>query len=171
MGIDQLIGSYNLELIEPPCIPGADKWSVKAHLKDDISEVLPYLNAKLKGADYDHDAKVLIWEDEIRKYAFRPHEIATAPVEEREEAHKLINKLVHIVNKTWKQRNEIIPNFEQRKLPNVMEIYMLLPKTNCKDCGYLTCMSYAADLRKGETKLSQCPHLSKEIKDKLIAYF
>ena len=82
---DQLIRSYNLELIEPPCLPGADKWSAKAHLQDNIIEVLPYLNTKLKGANYDHSSNVLIWEIDRRKYAFRPHEIAAWAVEDREE--------------------------------------------------------------------------------------
>ena len=29
-----------MELIEPPCIPGADKWSAKAHLQDNITDSL-----------------------------------------------------------------------------------------------------------------------------------
>jgi len=168
---DQLIRSYNLELIEPPCLPGADKWSAKAHLQDNISEVLPYLNAELKGANYIHNSNVLIWEAKGRKYAFRPHEIAAAPVEDREEGHKLINDLVDVVNKIWKQRHEIRPNFEQRKLPTVMDIYKHLPKTNCKECGYLTCMAYAADLRKGKTKPLQCPNLPEENKNNLSHLF
>jgi hypothetical protein len=62
MKIHQLINSYDLELIEPPCSPGAATWSARAHLQDDITEVLPYLNAELKGASYNHDSTVLIWE-------------------------------------------------------------------------------------------------------------
>ncbi len=171
MKIRQLISSYDLELIEPPCVPGAATWSAKAHLQDDITDVLPYLNAELKGADYNHNSEVLIWEAKGRKYAFRPHEIATAPVEDREEGHKLINDLVDVVNKIWERRHEIRPNFEQRKLPTLMDIYKLLPKLNCKECGYSTCMAYAADLRTGKTKLSQCPNLSEENKDNLLHLF
>jgi ArsR family metal-binding transcriptional regulator len=164
---EKLVLSYHIELIEPPCIPGADKWSAKAHLQDNISEAFPYLNAKLEGADYDQKANVLIWESEGKKYAFRPLEIAAAPVEDREEGHKLIRHLVDIVNNIWKKRHEISPDFTQRKLPNVMEIYTLLPKTNCKECGYVTCMAYAADLRKGKITTSKCPYLKEEEKDKL----
>ena len=28
-------------------------------------------------------------------------------------------------------------------MANVMEVYQLLPKTNCKECGYPTCMAFA----------------------------
>ncbi|MBN1671020.1 MAG: hypothetical protein JXR37_08315 [Kiritimatiellae bacterium] len=48
-----------------------------------------------------------------------------------------------------------------------MDIYRLLPKSNCRKCGYPTCMGYAADLRTGKTEPSQCPELSQENKDTL----
>ncbi len=168
MKIPQLISSYDLELIAPPCIPGAAAWSAKAHLQDDISEVLPYLNAELKGADYNHNSKVLIWEAKGRKCAFRPYEIDAAPVEVREEGHQVINDLVDIVNEVWERRKEIKPDFKQRNLPTLMDIYKLLPKSNCKECGYSTCMGYAADLRTGKAEPSQCTSLSEENKDHLL---
>jgi CO dehydrogenase/acetyl-CoA synthase gamma subunit (corrinoid Fe-S protein) len=76
--------------------------------------------------------------------------------------------LVDIVNRIWERRQEIRPDFEQRKLPTLMDIYKLLPKSNCKECGYPTCMGYAADLRTGKTAPSQCPNLSGENKDNLL---
>lgn len=163
-----LIQSYDVELIPPPCIPGADTWSAKAHLKDDITEVLPYLNSVLKRADYMHDTKILLWESEGKKYAFRPLELGAAPADDREEAHSMIENLVDIVNTSWKNREEITPMFEHRKKPTVMDIYRLLPRTNCKECGYMTCMGYAADLNEGKTVLSKCPNLEKETQEKLL---
>jgi len=168
---DQLVHGYSFELIGLPCMPGANKWSAKAHLQDDITEVLPYLNAELKGADYDHNLKVLIWEDKGRIYAFRPHEIATASVESRDEGRRLIDDLVTVVNKIWNRRHKIEPNLKWKELPSIMDIYKLLPKTNCKECSYLTCMAYAADLREGGTELPQCPHLSAENRDNLLCLF
>ena len=168
MNMRRLIGSYDLELIAPPCIPGAATWSAKAHLQDDITEVLPYLNAGLHGAEYDHNAKVLIWESEGKKYAFRPYEISAAPVEVREEGRTLINGIIETVNNIWERRKDIKPDFKQRKLPAVMDIYRLLPKSNCKECGYPACMGYAADLRTGKTTLSQCPNISEENRANLL---
>ena len=171
MKMRRLINSYDVKLIEPPCVPGAAAWSVKAHLQDDITEVLPYLNAELKGADFDHNSKVLIWEAKGRKCAFRPYEIAAAPVEAREEGYRAIDELIDIVNQVWERREEIKPDFNQKKLPTLMDIYKLLPKSNCKECGYPTCMAYAADVRTGKAKPSQCPDLSKKNKDSLLDLF
>ena len=40
-----------------------------------------------------------------------------------------------------------------------MDILRLLPMTNCKACGYTTCMAYAAALREGEISPNDCPPL------------
>lgn len=43
-----------------------------------------------------------------------------------------------------------------------MEIYQLLPKTNCKICGEATCMAFAVKLIKGGAKIEECTPLEEE---------
>jgi acetyl-CoA decarbonylase/synthase complex subunit gamma len=43
-----------------------------------------------------------------------------------------------------------------------LQIFKLLPKTNCKDCGFPTCMAFAMQIASGKAELSQCPHISAE---------
>ena len=50
-----------------------------------------------------------------------------------------------------------------------MQIYKLLPKTNCKDCGSPTCLAFAMKLAAGKAEIQQCPHASDECKAKLGA--
>jgi ArsR family metal-binding transcriptional regulator len=165
---DKLIKDYEMELFSPPCVPGSEHWSVKLTLDNDISEVLPYLNAELEGADYDHKAKVLVWKSDGKKFAFRPNEIKAAPILERDEAYPLSKEAVDVVNTVWSKKDEIEPDYERKRIPNVMEIYKYLPRTNCKECGYSTCMAFAAAVREYEAELCQCPELVKEEnKDKL----
>lgn len=40
-----------------------------------------------------------------------------------------------------------------------LEIYALLPKTNCGDCGISTCLAFAAAVLKEERQPGDCPHL------------
>ena len=47
-------------------------------------------------------------------------------------------------------------------MPNLMEIYQLLPKTNCKKCGKATCMAYAVDLLARKISIEDCPPLKEE---------
>ncbi|MFW6126401.1 MAG: acetyl-CoA decarbonylase/synthase complex subunit gamma [Chloroflexota bacterium] len=48
-----------------------------------------------------------------------------------------------------------------------IEIFKLLPKTNCKECGEPTCLAFAMKLAAGKTDLSQCPYVSEEAKEQL----
>jgi len=43
-----------------------------------------------------------------------------------------------------------------------IEIYKLLPKTNCKKCGFHTCLAFAMKLASGQTELAACPDISEE---------
>jgi acetyl-CoA decarbonylase/synthase, CODH/ACS complex subunit gamma len=45
-----------------------------------------------------------------------------------------------------------------------MQIYKLLPKTNCKECGFPTCMAFAMQVAAKQKALTDCPHLSEEAK-------
>lgn len=48
-----------------------------------------------------------------------------------------------------------------------IQIYKLLPQTNCKDCGFPTCLAFAMKLAAKQVELSACPHVSEEVKAQL----
>jgi len=50
-----------------------------------------------------------------------------------------------------------------------IEIYKLLPKTNCKECGFPTCMAFALKLAAKQVELAACPYVSDEAKEELAA--
>lgn len=45
-----------------------------------------------------------------------------------------------------------------------VEIFKLLPKTNCKKCGHPTCLAFAMKLAQRQASLDQCPDVSEEAK-------
>jgi acetyl-CoA decarbonylase/synthase complex subunit gamma len=53
--------------------------------------------------------------------------------------------------------------------PTGLEIYKLLPKTNCKECGFPTCLAFAMKLAQKGTELEKCPYVSDEAKAALDA--
>ena len=73
-----LIEKYDLEVFTPPCEPGAERYAARARLMTDISEILPYLNATLRGAVYHPTAKALTWKKGGHNVAFHAYEIATS---------------------------------------------------------------------------------------------
>ncbi len=48
-----------------------------------------------------------------------------------------------------------------------IEIFKLLPKTNCKECGFPTCLAFAMALASGKAELDKCPYVSDEVREKL----
>ena len=45
-----------------------------------------------------------------------------------------------------------------------IQIFKLLPKTNCKECGFPTCLAFAMQLAIGKAELFRCPYVSSEAK-------
>jgi acetyl-CoA decarbonylase/synthase complex subunit gamma len=48
-----------------------------------------------------------------------------------------------------------------------IEIFKLLPKTNCGECGVPTCLAFAMSLAAGKAELAACPYISDESRGKL----
>ncbi|MFX1279787.1 MAG: acetyl-CoA decarbonylase/synthase complex subunit gamma [Promethearchaeota archaeon] len=48
--------------------------------------------------------------------------------------------------------------------PSPLEVYALLDKSNCKDCGYDTCMAFATDILERKVKVQDCSHIMKDPK-------
>jgi acetyl-CoA decarbonylase/synthase complex subunit gamma len=48
-----------------------------------------------------------------------------------------------------------------------IQIYKLLPQTNCKDCGFPTCLAFAMKLAAKQAELAACPHVSEEAEAQL----
>ena len=77
--------------------------------------------------------------------------------------------LVALINGTWARRAEITPNRQGiAPRPKALEILKLLPRTNCKKCGFPTCMAYAVAVREDRSKITACEHFSEAAFDSLL---
>ena len=154
-----LIDSYELEIFTPPCEPGAERYVARARIQADISDVLPYLNATLRGAVYYSEAQALTWKKAGHNVAFHAKEIAVSNVEDRQAAAKELEGLIALVNRTWDRRGEIVPDISTRRRPPPMQVYNLLPRTNCRRCGEPTCHVFGLKLVAGQRELEECPEM------------
>ncbi len=48
-----------------------------------------------------------------------------------------------------------------------IQILQMLPKTNCKECGFPTCLAFAMKVAAGQADIATCPHVSEEVKEKI----
>lgn len=46
---------------------------------------------------------------------------------------------------------------------NLMEVFKLLPKTNCRKCNEATCLAFAAAVFKGDKQLVDCPEIDPKL--------
>lgn len=154
-----LIEKYDIEVFTPPCDPGAERYAAKARLTADISEVLPYLNATLRGAIYHSSANALTWKKGGHNIAFHAYEVATSNVEDRNDAENELRGIIDLINRTWERRAEITPDTATHRRPTSMAIYKLLPGINCKKCSEPTCYYFSLKLAASQKKLADCPPL------------
>ncbi len=48
-----------------------------------------------------------------------------------------------------------------------IQIYKMLPQTNCKECGFPTCLAFSMKLAAKQVELSDCPYVTEESKQQL----
>ena len=154
-----LIESYELEIAISTHDPEEFEYEAIAHLEVDIREVLPYLNATLSRGIYSPGRQTLALRQEGHNIGFWPDRIAADGLESREQAKEVIDSLVELVNQTWERRAEIEPDATLHERRQPLELFHLLPKTNCKQCGEETCFALALKLAAGHAELESCTPL------------
>jgi ArsR family metal-binding transcriptional regulator len=158
-----LIDSYDLKIDVSGHSSEVFEYEAIAHLQTDIREVLPYLNATLRSGLYLPDAPAFSWRKDDHKIGFWPDRIAVETLESREQASEKIRELVDLVNDVWARRAEIEPDYTMRQNLQPLELFKLLPQTNCKVCGEASCFAFALKLAAGQVQLTECePVLTEE---------
>jgi len=165
-----LLKTYSKEIFRPGCNPGFESVHCIAHLDQDISEVLPYLNAVLGGFEYLQDPPAVIFRSQGKLITVHADKIAINALRDEAEADKILEWLKREINAAWENRERIEPSFEGTPKPVLIEILKLLPKTNCKACGQPTCMVFAARVADGIKGPQDCPPLGVESAQKLQVY-
>ena len=165
-----LLKNYSKEIFRPECNPGFESVHCIAHLDQEISEVLPYLNAVLGGFEYLKDPPVVIFRPQGKLITVHGDKIAINALRDEAEADKILGWLQREINDAWESRDNIQPSYEGAPKPKVIEILKLLPRTNCRDCGMPTCMVFAARMTEGAKGPEDCPPLGADDKQRLEEY-
>ncbi len=157
-----LLKSYTLKIVLPECNPSATTVNAIAELSDDISEVLPYLNATMRGCTYHPEAGILRFIKEGRAINLYPRQITVTKLESETEARQVLESIRELINSTYERKSEIEPSYRRGDELKPLDVYKLLPGTNCKQCGESTCLAFATKLAKQEAKVNGCTPLYSE---------
>ena len=74
-------------------------------------------------------------------------------------AREIVDQLVDLVNSVWDKRAELQPDTTTHRRLQPLELFQLLPRTNCKQCGEETCFNFALKVAAAQRELSQCAPL------------
>jgi DNA-binding CsgD family transcriptional regulator/ArsR family metal-binding transcriptional regulator len=144
--------------------PRSKIWSASFRLDQDVSHLFPYINATLDEAlYYEKPAHVRFLLNEYRCFLYRDS-AAVHFFESQAAAKDFIAGFIDFLNNVEDQKKNIKPNYDQIKPIPIIDILKILPKTNCRECGYLTCMAFAAAIMKGKASAEKCPGLALPIR-------
>lgn len=165
-----LLKNYHKQILRPKCNPSFESLHCIAYLDQNIGEVLPYLNAVLGGFEYLKNPPAVTFRIHGKLITVHPDKIAINALRDEKEADKILKWLKREINEAWEKRNQITPSYEGAPKPKVLEILKHLPKTNCKECGFPTCMVFAAKVAEGAKGSGDCPALDNQGKAAFVEY-
>ncbi len=141
------------------CLADPTKIRVIAELSDDVGCLLPYLAALLPQAGYNHAAGILTLLHGGRLLTVYPRVVTLAKALDEDDARDVLDWLKARIDEAEARRGELAPCLGRRRSPRILDVYRLLPGTNCRRCGEATCLALAARLIFGEAHLADCPSL------------
>jgi ArsR family metal-binding transcriptional regulator len=165
-----MLKSYRLEIFNNECRPSAMTVQCYAHLDQDISEALPYLNAALGGFEYTREPPSVSFKAHGKLITVSGQRIAVNALKDETEAKKIVAWIQREINAAWENRGSITPRYEGMPKVQVIEILKLLPMTNCRQCGAPTCMVFATQVAEGAKTAADCPPMEEKKTEKLNAY-
>jgi len=139
-----------------PCLAEPGKIIIIGKPDLDLAEVIPYL-ATLPG--------VIVFNPETLTLTFRrpcgfltlyPDKVYITQVSDSQEGIALLQALVEAINATWENRAELVVATTARRAPRWLDLWELLPQTNCQQCGEMTCTAFAAALSQQKRLLDEC---------------
>jgi ArsR family metal-binding transcriptional regulator len=165
-----LLESYRLEIFNSACNPGAMAVHCFAHLNQDVSRALPYLNTVLGGFEYVQDPPSVTFKTQGKLITVHGRKIAINALKDEAEARKIVEWLKQEINNAWENRERLVPSYKGAPRPRLIEILKLLPKSNCRKCGLPTCMVFAAQVVDGGRGAEHCPEINDDNRTELYRY-
>lgn len=142
-----------------PCLAEPGRIIVVGVPSRSLAEVLPFLATLPNLIAYNPEAVSLTLRRAEGLITLNDRQVLVTKVKDVAEGCHLLALLMDAINATWDHRDELIPVRARRRAPGPLDIWRLLPHTNCRACGLPTCMAFAVALLQRETQLQACPFL------------
>ena len=123
-----------------------------------LTDVIPYLATLPDVIVYNPATCTVTFRRQHGFMTLYSDKVYITKVKDVEEGLELLKALTDAINATWLHRAELVAVTAARSAPRLLDIWALLPQTNCKQCGEATCMAFAAALLQQKRSLTECCH-------------
>jgi ArsR family metal-binding transcriptional regulator len=154
-----------------PCLADPGKLIVIGKPSRLLSEVMPFL-ATLPGIiAYNPEQCTLTFRRQPGFLTIQRDQVYITQVKDVQEGLELLAALTESINTVWDHRQELVAVTFSKRTPRPLDVWALLPQTNCRQCGELTCMAFAVGLLQQNRTLNECPALTTdpEFTDRRVA--
>lgn len=145
-----------------PCLAEPGKIIVIGQPERSLDEVIPYL-ATLPGViAYNPETLTLTFRRQPGFLTLYSDKVYIIQVKDAEVGLEVLDALKDAINVTWEHRDELTAVTKSRRAPRHLDVYALLPQTNCKQCGEAACLSFAVQLILQKRTLEECLPLQQD---------
>ncbi len=137
----------------------AGKKSAVFNLTFDVSFLFPYINAVANKAElYEKPSFIRFMFNDVFCVLY-PERCMASPFDDREHARSFVDGFIAFLNDINNRREKIVPKYKVFRRISVPDILKILPQSNCGECGFTTCMAFAATLSRQQTVPGRCPYI------------
>lgn len=145
-----------------PCLAEPGKIIVIGKPGQPLINVIPYLATLPNVIAYNPETCALTFRRQHGFITLNADKVYITQVKDVGEGLELLKALADAINATWEHRAELVAATAVRRAPRLLDIWALLPQTNCKQCGEATCMAFAAALLQRKKLPTECPVLGSD---------
>jgi ArsR family metal-binding transcriptional regulator len=143
-----------------PCLAEPGKIIVIGSPSRNLGDVLPFLATLPNTITYNPDARTLTFRRARGFLTLYTDKVVFTQVDHPEQGIELLAALVDAINATWTHRHELTAITKPQRAPRPLDVWALLPQSNCKQCGEATCMAFAFALLQQQRELNECEPLA-----------
>lgn len=125
-----------------------------------LTDVIPYLATLPDVIVYNPVTCTVTFRRQHGFMTLYADKVYITQVQNVDEGLELLKALADAINATWSHRAELVAVTTAQSAPRLLDVWTLLPQTNCKQCGEATCMAFAAALLQQKRLLAECLSLT-----------
>jgi ArsR family metal-binding transcriptional regulator len=145
-----------------PCLADPGKIIVIGKPDQSLADVIPYLATLPSVIAYNPETLTLTFRRPSGFLTLYPDKVYITQVKDAEAGLEVLEALKDAINATWEHRHELTAVTKGRRAPRHLDIWELLPRTNCKQCGEVTCLAFAVSLIQQQRSLDECLPLQQD---------